>query len=358
MEAQPFSIGGIQVGGQGARTFVIAELSANHVGKYEVAVRSIEAMAAAGADAVKLQTFTPDSMTLDSEEPMFKARAGTLWAGRKLYDLYREGALPYAWHAGLKRVAEEHGLICFSTPFDLNAADFLEDLGVQAYKIASPEITDVPLIRHVACKGQPVILSTGMADYADIDLAVSTCRAAGNNQIAVLHCTSAYPTPLEAVDLASIPHLRETFGVVPGLSDHTLSTTVPVAAVALGASVLEKHFILDRSLGGPDALFSLDPDQFRAMVAAIRDTERAIGEVRHRLSGDLRQVRESARSLFVVQDVQAGGRLTGENVRSLRPNYGLHPRHYDDVIGRRAAVDLKRGTPLKWQHVETEECAV
>ncbi len=334
------------------KVFIVAELSANHLQDLELARRTIRAMAEAGADAVKLQTYTPDTITIDCRREEFLIRQETLWDGKTFYELYEKAYTPWEWHAELKSLAEDLGLVFFSTPFDRTAVDFLEELGVPCYKIASFEITDIPLIEYVASKGKPVIISTGIATLADIEEAVKACRRVGNDQLALLKCVSAYPTPLEEVNLRTIPNLAETFGVIVGLSDHTLSSSVAVAAVALGARIVEKHFILDRSLGGPDAAFSLEPEEFRQMVRAIRDVEKALGEISYDLLERQRKAREFARSLFVVRDVRAGEEITEENIRSIRPGYGLHPRHLRDVLGRRFRWDLPKGTPLKWEHVE------
>jgi len=346
-----FQIGQQTVGDGSEGCFIIAELSANHNNDLELAKRTIQAMADSGADAVKLQTYTPDSMTLDCDGELFMARNGTLWEGRRLHEIYAEGALPMEWHAELKVTAENCGLQMFSSPFDQEGVDFLEELGVPAYKIASLEITDIPLIRHVARKGRPVIFSTGIAELADIDLAVRTCRAEGNEQIGLLRCTSAYPTPLSEVNLATIPGLRESFGVVVGLSDHTEGSVVPVAAVALGASIIEKHFVLDRAAGGLDASFSMMPDEFGAMVKAVREAEAALGEPSYKVSEKMAAARRSARSILVTRPIKKGEVFSGENLRVLRPGAGLHPKHLDAVLGRVAATDLAFGTPLFWESV-------
>ncbi len=334
------------------RVFIVAELSANHLQDFDLAVKTIRAMAEAGADAVKLQTYTPDTITINCNNEYFRIRQGTLWDGATFYELYRKAYTPWGWHEKLKKIAEGLGLIFFSTPFDQTAVDFLEELGVPCYKIASFEITDIPLIEYVASKGKPVIISTGIATLADIEEAVQACRRMGNDQIALLKCVSAYPTPLEEVNLRTIPHLAETFGVTVGLSDHTLSSSVAVAAVALGARIVEKHFILDRSLGGPDAAFSLEPHEFKAMVKAIREEEKALGKISYELTERQKKARKFSRSLFVVKDVKAGEVVTEENVRSIRPGYGLHPRYLKEIIGKRFRKDLPKGTPLTWEHLD------
>ena len=330
-------------------TLVVAELSANHVGKIESAKETIIAAAEVGADALKLQTYTPDTMTIECDRPEFlEATRETIWEGRGLYDLYQEAYTPWEWHAELKELAESLGLVFFSTPFDTTAVDFLENLDVPIYKIASFEITDIPLIEYTAAKGKPMIISTGIADAGDIQLAVDACRRMDNDDITLLQCTSSYPAPVELANLRMIPNLAETFGVKSGLSDHTMGSAVAVAAVALGATVVEKHFILDRSLGGPDAEFSMEPAEFKAMVDNIRTVEKALGRVDYSLTDKKRASRKLARSLFVVEDIPSGAELTAQNVRSIRPGDGLHPRHLPEILRRRAARDLKRGEPFEW----------
>lgn len=328
--------------------FIIAELSANHGHKFETAVRTIQAAKEAGADAIKLQTYTADTITLDSDNSYFQIRQGTLWDGKTLYQLYREAYTPWDWQPKLKKIAEDLGLTCFSSPFDRTAVDFLETMNVPAYKIASFEINDIPLIEYAASTGKPMILSTGIATREDITEAIAACKRAGNSQIALLKCTSAYPAPFDAVDLRTLPDLERTFGVVAGLSDHTTGIAVPVAAVALGAKIIEKHIILDRTMGGPDAAFSLEPAEFKAMVTAVRQAESALGQVTYELSETVKKSRKFSRSLFVVKDIAAGETITESNVRSIRPNDGLAPKHWKEVAGRKAKSDLKRGTPLQW----------
>jgi len=335
--------------GDGSPVFIIAELSANHLQKFDLAVETIKAMKEAGADAVKLQTYTPDTITIDSDNDYFQIKQGTLWDGTTLYKLYQEAYTPWEWQPKLKKIAEDLGLICFSSPFDKTAVDFLEGMDVPAYKVASFEITDIPLIEYIASKGKPVIISTGIAELSDIREAVDACRQMGNNQIALLKCTSAYPAPLEEVNLKTIPHLEETFQTVVGLSDHTLGISVPVAAVALGAKIIEKHFILNRKLGGPDAAFSLEPAEFKAMVTAVREVEKALGEVSYELTEKMKRSREFSRSLFAIKDIKAGEILTEENIRSIRPGFGLHPRHLKEIIGKKAKTFIRKGTPLSWE---------
>jgi pseudaminic acid synthase len=337
--------------GWGYPTYVVAEMSANHNQQFEQAVRIIHAAKESGAAAVKLQTYTPDTLTIDCENQHFRIGEGTIWEGRNLYDLYGEAYTPWEWQPKLKDIAGELGLDLFSTPFDHTAVDFLEAMDVPAYKVASFEIVDLPLIRRIAATGKPMIMSTGMATLAEIDEAVRTAREAGATQIALLKCTSAYPAPPEEMNLRSVPHLAQAFGVPVGLSDHTLGIAVPVAAVALGACIVEKHFTLSRAEPGPDSAFSLEPHEFKAMVEAIRTAELALGEVRYEVTERESASRVFRRSLFVVKDMKAGEVFTAENVRSIRPGYGLHTRYLDEVLGRRAAEDIRRGTPLCWDLV-------
>ncbi len=343
-------IGGRRIG-DGAPTYVIAELSANHRQSFEAAERLVHAAADAGVDAIKLQTYTADTITIDAAGPEFRIGSGTVWDGRTLYDLYAEAATPWEWHEPLQRVAIERGLQFFSSPFDRTAVDFLSGLDVPAFKIASFEIVDVDLIAAVARTGKPMIISTGMATLDEITEAVEAARAAGAVDLALLKCTSAYPAPPEEADLLTIPDMAERFGVPVGLSDHTLGTTVAVAAVALGAAIVEKHLTLSRADGGPDGSFSLEPDELRAMVDAIRTTEKALGSVSYEPSSHEVGSRVLRRSLFVVADVAAGDPFTEANVRSIRPGQGLHTRHLPEVIGRAASRDIARGTPLSWELV-------
>jgi len=337
--------------GHGYPTYVIAEMSANHNQDFDRAIQIIEAAKKAGADAIKLQTYTPDTLTIDCDNRHFRIGEGTIWEGCTLYDLYSEAYMPWDWQPKLKEITNDLGLDLFSTPFDATAVDFLEGMGVPVYKIASFEIVDLPLVRRVAQTGKPIIMSTGMATLAEIDEAVSTAREAGATQIALLKCTSAYPAPPEEMNLRTIPHLAQAFGVPTGLSDHTLGIAVPVAAVALGACIVEKHFTLSRDDPGPDSTFSLEPHEFKAMVDAIRVAEKAVGEIHYGVGEREAQSRVFRRSLFVVQDMRAGEVFTGENIRSIRPGYGLHTRYLDEVLGRRAARDIERGTPLNWELV-------
>jgi pseudaminic acid synthase len=334
------------------KVFIIAELSANHQQNYKIAIESIKAIKECGADAVKLQTYTPDTITIDCDNEYFQINQGTIWDGTTLYQLYKRAYTPWEWQRDIKKIAEEMGLICFSTPFDKTAVDFLEDINVPIYKIASFEIVDIPLIEYVASKGKPVIISTGIAYEEEIKEAVDACKRMNNEQIALLKCTSEYPTPIEDANLNTIPLLKEKFDTVVGLSDHTLGTIVPVAAVALGARIIEKHFILDRKLGGPDALFSLEPHEFKRMVDDIRTVEKALGKASFELNDKLKKSRIFARSLFAVKDIKAGEQLSEENIRSIRPSYGLPPKYLKEILGRRAKVYIKKGTPLSWEIIE------
>lgn len=326
--------------------FIIAELSANHNGKLENAVKTIRAAKKTGADAIKLQTYTPDTMTIQSDKEDFVLKSGSIWDGRTFYDLYTEAHTPWEWHEELFRVAKEEGLICFSTPFDPTAVDLLENLNTPAYKIASFEITDIPLIEYAASKGKPMIMSTGIADYDDIKLAVETCRKAGNDDITILKCTSAYPTPVDEANLVMMQQFAKDFDVKVGLSDHTLGTTVPVVATALGATVIEKHFILDKSIGGPDASFSLDVDEFTEMVKAVRQAEKSLGKVDYGLSEKQEKSQQFSRSLYVVNPIAKGEKITKDNVRSIRPGYGMHPKNYKAILGKKASKNLEKGNRL------------
>lgn len=328
--------------------FIIAELSANHNQDKNIAINTIREAAKAGADAIKLQTYTPDTITLNCRNEYFQLNHGTPWDGQYLYDLYKEAYTPWEWHEELFKVAREEGLICFSSPFDPTAVDFLEELGNPAIKIASFEIQDIPLIKYAASKGKPMILSTGIAELKDIELAVKTCREAGNNQVALLKCTSSYPAPIDQANLRTIPNLQETFNVVPGLSDHTLGATVAVTSIPLGAKIIEKHFILDHEQGGPDAKFSMDPQEFGEMIKQVRDAEKALGTVNYELSEQQKRSREiTGRSLFITKDLKKGDVLTEDNVRSVRPGYGMEPKELDEVLGKKVKKSIEAGTPLR-----------
>jgi N-acetylneuraminate synthase len=332
---------------------VIAELSANHCGSFDHAVRVIEAAHAAGADAIKLQTYTPDTITLRSDQDLFRVGAGTIWSGRTLYDLYSEASMPWDWQPKLKEYANRLGMDLFSTPFDATAVDFLEKMGVPAYKIASFELVDIPLIRRVAATGKPVILSTGMAALFEIEEAVNAVNEVQSENcgaaIALLKCTSAYPASPDDMNLRTIPDLASRFRVPVGLSDHTLGTAVPVAAVTLGACIIEKHLTLSRADGGPDAPFSLEPGEFGDLVRSVRTAERALGRAQYECSEAELSCRMFRRSLFITADLPAGTTLLEEHVRSIRPAAGLAPKYYPEVLGRRLKVDVKRGTPLDWE---------
>jgi pseudaminic acid synthase len=331
--------------------FIVAELSANHNGSLKNALETIKAAKRAGSDAIKLQTYTADTITLDCKNDDFKLKQGTIWDGKYLYDLYKEAYTPWEWHAQLFEAAKAEGLICFSSPFDKTAVDLLESLNAPAYKIASFEITDIPLIEYVASKGKPVIISTGIAGLEDIELAVDACKRTGNKQIILLKCTSSYPAPIEEANIAMIPDLAQRFDVIAGLSDHTMGITVPVAATVLGARVIEKHFILDRSVGGPDASFSLNEEEFTAMVKAVREAEVAVGRVDYTLTAKMLKSREFSRSLYVVENIKAGELLTENNIRSIRPGFGLHPKYYKQIIGKKARVDIERCMPLRMDDI-------
>lgn len=347
-EKQYIEINGRGIG-SGNPTYIIAELSANHRQRFDEAVKLVEAAKEAGADAIKLQTYTPDTLTIQSDRPEFRIGGGTLWDGKTLYDLYHEAYMPWEWQPKLKKVANDLGIELFSTPYDKTAVDFLEEMDVPAYKVASFEIVDIPLIEYIASKGKPMIMSTGMATLSEIDEAVQAARKAGASQMALLKCTSAYPAPPEEMNLHAIPHLAKLFKVPVGLSDHTLGISVPVAAVALGACVIEKHFTLSRSTPSPDSAFSLEPQEFKQMAEAVRTAEKALGEARYEAGEQEAKSRVFRRSLFVVKDVKAGEVFTEENVRSIRPGYGLRPCYLKDVLGRQAAQEIQRGTPLSWE---------
>ena len=332
-------------------TFIIAELSANHNGSLEFAKETIRAAKRAGADAIKLQTYKADIITLDVKESQFKINHGTEWDGRYLYDLYEEAHLPWEWHQELFETAAIEGLICFSSPFDPTAVDLLETLNVPAYKIASYEITDIPLIELVASKGKPVIFSTGIAGEDDIKLAVEACKKQGNDQIIILKCTSAYPTPPEQANLATISEIANRFNVMAGFSDHTLGIVAPVLSVAYGARIIEKHFILDKSDGGVDSHFSLDEREFQEMVDAVRIAEKMTGEANFEMTDKMKGQRDFSRSLYVVEDIKKGNPITEVNVRSIRPGYGLHPKYYKEILGKKVNTDVMKGTPMSFDFV-------
>lgn len=334
------------------KVFIIAELSANHGHDINIAKETIKAAKESGADAIKIQTYTADTLTIDCNNEYFKLDSGTIWDGRTLYDLYSEAYTPWEWQKELMEYAKSLGIIFFSTPFDRTAVDFLEQLNVPVYKVASFEIMDIPLIEYIASKGKPMIISTGVASLSDIEEAIEACKRSGNNQIVLLKCTSSYPAKIEDANLKTIPNMKETFGVEVGLSDHTLGITAPVVSITLGARVIEKHIILDKSIGGPDSSFSLDPNEFKQMVDSVRNAEKAIGNVDYSMTEKKKNSRLLGRSLFVVKDIKVGENFTEENVRSIRPGNGLHPKCYDDIVGRKSNFDIERGTPLEWKHIK------
>ena len=337
--------------GPGHPTYIVAEMSANHNQDFKQAVRILHAAKEAGADAIKLQTYTPDTITISCPKKYFQIGKGTVWEGRNLYDLYGEAYTPWEWQPKLKAIADDLCMDLFSTPFDPTAVDFLEGMGVPAYKIASFEVVDLPLIRCIAETGKPIIMSTGMATLAEIDEAVRTIREAGGSQLALLKCTSAYPAPPGEMNLRTIPHLAKSFHLPVGLSDHTLGIAVPVAAVALGACIIEKHFTTSRRIPGPDSSFSLEPHEFKVMVESIRIAEKALGEVGYQVTQCEAASRVFRRSLFVVQDVKHGEVFTEKNIRSIRPGYGLSPKHIKEVLGKKSSKNIQKGTPLEWTHV-------
>jgi pseudaminic acid synthase len=334
--------------------FMIAELSANHNGSLETAIATIRAAKRAGANCIKLQTYTPDTITIKSDKDDFVIK-DTIWDGKKLYDLYSEAYTPWEWHEQLFDIASEEGLICFSSPFDKTAVDFLENLNTPAYKIASFEITDIPLIEYVASKGKPIIISTGIAELEDIELAVETCRKAGNNQIALLKCTSSYPAPIDEANMSMVKDLATRFNVITGLSDHTMGATVPIVATVFGAKIIEKHLIIERSIGGPDASFSMNEKEFKEMVQAVRDAELAIGKIDYNLTFKQRKGREFSRSLYVVEDIVQGEEITEKNVRSIRPCFSLHPKHYNDILKKTTNKKLYKGDRLELGDLESTD---
>jgi pseudaminic acid synthase len=343
----PIKIANQQIGNS-QRAFIIAELSGNHNHNFNIAVKTLKAIKEAGADAVKLQTYTADTLTIDCNNKYFQIKGG-IWDGKTLYELYKEAYTPWDWHPKLQKIAKELGLIFFSTPFDRSAVDFLEKLNVPVYKVASFEANDIPLIEYIASKKKPVIISTGMSTIDEIKDAIKACKDQNNNQIILLKCTSAYPAPFNEVNLNTIPDMKKKFKTIIGLSDHTYGISVPIAAVALGAEVVEKHFILDKKLGGPDAEFSLEPQEFKAMVLSIREVEEALGVVTYKLSPKILTSRKFQRSLFAVRDINKGEKFTQKNIRSIRPGYGLSPKYFYDIIGKVAKKNIKRGTPLSWE---------
>ena len=338
--------------GSGKSVYIIAELSANHNHDFNQAVKLIHAAKEAGADAVKLQTYTPDTLTINCENKYFKIGEGTIWEGKNLYSLYQEAYTPWEWQPDLKKIANDLGMDLFSTPFDFSSVDFLEKMNVPTYKIASFEIVDIPLIQKIARTGKPIIVSTGMASLVEIEEAVDAIRNEGNDQIALLKCTSAYPALPEDMNLTTIPDMAKKFNVPIGISDHTLGITVPIAAVALGACIVEKHFTLSRTTLGPDSSFSLEPHEFKTMVDAIRETEKALGMVNYSVTEHEKASRIFRRSLFAVEDIAEGEILNEKNIRSIRPGYGLPPKYFYEILGKKAKEKICRGTPLHWGLIE------
>lgn len=335
-------------------TFIVAEMSANHLMDFDRAVAIMQAAKDAGADAIKIQTYTPDTITLDCDDPCFQITQGTIWDGTTLHKLYQTAYTPWEWQPKLKEIAEEMGLIFFSSPFDLTSVDFLEKIDVPVYKVASFEINDIPMIKKIAKLGKPIIMATGIAYMSDIELALKTCKEAGNENVILLKCCSAYPAPYEDINLKTIPSMKETFDCVVGLSDHTMGTAVAGAGVALGAKVVEKHLTLSRADGGADAAFSMEPQEFKEMVDNIRMIEKAVGKVTYDLTDKQQHSRDHARSLFVAKDMKRGDVFTEENLRSVRPSCGLHTKYYEELLGKKIGKDAKMGTPMSWDLVDFE----
>lgn len=334
------------------KTFIVAELSANHNGSKQTAIDTIKTAKRAGADAIKLQTYTADTITLDCRKDDFKTQKGSLWENRYLYDLYKEAYTPWEWHQELFETAKKEGLVCFSTPFDKTAVDFLETLHTPVYKIASFEITDIPLIEYAASKMKPMIISTGIATMEDILLALETCKNVGNTDITLLKCTSAYPAPIEEANLIMIKEMSERFQVKVGLSDHTIGSIVPITAVAMGAVMIEKHFILDRNIGGPDAAFSMNEQEFTQMVRDIRSVEKAIGKISYELTDKMISSRDFSRSLYVAEKMKKGDIITEQNVRSIRPGFGLHPKYLKEILGKKVNRDLEKGERMVMNNID------
>tara|TARA_B100001057_G_C22744868_1_gene909341 strand:+ start:209 stop:1225 length:1017 start_codon:yes stop_codon:yes gene_type:complete len=333
------------------KIFIVAELSANHGGSLKLAKETVKAAKRSGADAIKLQTFRPNTITLDSKLNDFLVSQGTIWDGRYLYDLYEEAHTPWEWHEEIFNLAKNEGLVCFSTPFDKTSVDFLENLNNPIYKIASCEITDLPLIKYVASKKKPIIISTGIANKEDIELAVKTIRKTGNNNIVLLKCTTSYPAPLNEANLLTLVDYKNKFNVIPGISDHTLGITAPIVAASLGARVIEKHFILNRDLGGPDASFSLNEEEFKKMVNSVRETEKLLGNITYDLTEKQIQGKNFSRSLYVVNAIKKGEKITEQNVKSIRPGYGLHPKYFEKILGKRVNIDLLRGERMELRFI-------
>lgn len=332
-------------------TYIIAEMSANHASSKERAKKIIHAAKEAGADCVKIQTYTPDTMTIDSDKPPFKVKSGE-WDGENLYELYKKGYTPWEWQEELKEEAENIGLDFFSTPYEKTAVDFLEQIDIDFYKVASFEVTHIPFLKYLASKDKPIIMSTGLASLGEIEEAVKAIRSQGNNKLALLKCSSAYPAIPEDMNLKNIEHLAETFDVPIGLSDHTLGSVSAIAGVAMGASIVEKHLCLSREIDSPDSSFSMEPDEFKQMVQDIRKAEKAVDDIDYELSKREEDSRVFRRSIFVINNIKAGEKFTEENVRVIRPEKGLKPKYFPKIIGKKAAKDIERGTPLSWDLVE------
>ena len=338
--------------GENHPAMIVAELSGNHNGDYNRAIEIIHAAKEAGADAIKLQTYTAATITIDCDKPWFMTPGDGLWAGRTLHNLYEEAYTPWEWHEGLFAEAKKLGMEAFSSPFDPTSVDYLENLNVPAYKIASFEINDIPLIRKIAKLGKPIIFATGIAYEEDIELALNTCKEEGNDQVILLKCVSAYPTPYNLVNLRMMQGLKDKYDCVVGLSDHTPGGTIPVGSIALGAKMIEKHLTLNRSAGGVDDAFSMEPSEFAQMVKEVRIMEEALGSYEYKLTDKQIKERGLSRSLFVVKDIRKGETITEENVRSIRPGIGMHTKHYEEVLGRKASQDIEKGTPLSWELID------
>lgn len=338
--------------GEGEKTFIVAEVSANHLQDYSRAEAIIRAAKEAGADAVKLQTYTADTITLDCDNDYFQITQGTIWDGTTLHKLYETAYTPWEWQPKLMKLANELGMECFSSPFDPTAVEFMQEMNMPAYKVASFEINDIPLIRQIARIGKPIIFATGVAYLEDMERAIQVCKEEGNEQVIMLKCTSTYPSPYEDMNLKVIPNMAQIFDCLTGLSDHSMGTAVAVAGVALGAKMVEKHLTLSRADGGPDAAFSMEPAEFKQMVDDIRIAEKALGKVTYELTEKQKNSREDSRSLFVVKDIKAGEIFTAENVRSIRPAFGMHTMYYEEILGKSAAQDIAKGTPLDWKYIK------
>ena len=353
MKSDSIRISDFEINAQ-SDVFIIAEMSANHNGSLDYAINTIKSAKRAGADCIKLQTYTPDTITLDCDSKDFIIK-GTIWNGRKLHDLYREAYTPWDWHEKLFKVAKDEGLVCFSSPFDNSAVDLLENLNSPAYKIASFEITDINLIEYVAKKGKPIIISTGIATENDIDLAIETCIKVGNNQIILLKCTSSYPAPIDEANLTMIKHLREKYGYFTGLSDHTEGYVAPIVATSLGAKVIEKHFIIDKSIGGPDSSFSLNENEFKLMVDNVRKASKSVGIKTFDLTKKQQKGRNFSRSLYFVNDLKKNQIISAKDIKSIRPGFGLHPKFLNKIIGKKINLDVSRGTRVSLEQINLDE---